>query len=122
MGIGQRPERPASERPRGRVRNRGFPASHGVDRARRVADLVRPEQPAIFQELRGQVERYLERQIVLPGITGWAQFNHSHDQSFDDVGRKVELDPEYIRRRSPVEDLRIMVRTLPVMVGRKGAF
>jgi len=81
----------------------------------------RPEQPAIFQELRTQVERYPERQAVLPGITGWAQVNHSYDQSVDDVRRKVELDLEYIRRRSPAEDLRIMARTLPVMVGRQGA-
>lgn len=81
----------------------------------------RPEQPTIFQELKSQVERYPERQIVLPGITGWAQVNHGYDQSLDDVRKKVELDLEYIRRRSPGEDLRIMARTLPVMIGRKGA-
>lgn len=81
----------------------------------------RPEQPTIFQKLKGQVERYPERQVVLPGITGWAQVNHPYDQSLEDVRRKVELDLEYIRRRSPVEDLRIMARTLPVMVGRQGA-
>jgi lipopolysaccharide/colanic/teichoic acid biosynthesis glycosyltransferase len=81
----------------------------------------RPEQPAIFQELRGQVEGYPKRQVVLPGITGWAQVNHPYDQSLDDVRRKVELDLAYIRRRSPAEDLRIMARTLPVMVGRQGA-
>lgn len=81
----------------------------------------RPEQPTIFQELVGQVERYPERQIVLPGITGWAQVNHAYDQCLDDVRRKVELDLEYIRRRSPWEDLRIMGRTLPVMIGKRGA-
>lgn len=81
----------------------------------------RPEQPTIFQELRNQVERYPERQHVLPGITGWAQVNHAYDRSLDDVRRKVELDLEYIGRRSPVEDLRIMARTLPVMIGRRGA-
>jgi len=81
----------------------------------------RPEQPAIFRELRGRVARYPERQIVLPGITGWAQVNHAYDQSLDDVRRKVDFDLEYIRRRTPMEDLRIMVRTLPVMVGRRGA-
>jgi len=81
----------------------------------------RPEQPAIFRELRDQVDRYPERQIVLPGITGWAQVNHPYDRCLDDVRRKVEFDLEYIRRRSPVEDLRIMARTLPVMVGRQGS-
>jgi lipopolysaccharide/colanic/teichoic acid biosynthesis glycosyltransferase len=81
----------------------------------------RPEQPALFQELRGQVDRYSERQLVLPGITGWAQIHHAYDQCLDDVRRKVGLDLEYIRRRTPAEDLRIMARTLPVMMGRKGA-
>jgi len=81
----------------------------------------RPEQPEIFQELRQQVEGYQQRQTVLPGITGWAQVNHHYDQCLDDVRRKVGLDLEYIRKRSPAEDLRIMVRTLPVMVGRKGS-
>lgn len=79
----------------------------------------RPEQPTIFQELRSQVERYSERQNVLPGITGWAQINQAYDASVDDVRRKVGLDLEYIGRRSPEEDMRIMVRTLPVMLGMR---
>jgi lipopolysaccharide/colanic/teichoic acid biosynthesis glycosyltransferase len=81
----------------------------------------RPEQPEIFRNLRSQVEGYAERQAVLPGITGWAQVNHHYDQCLDDVRRKVGLDLEYIRKRSPAEDLRIMARTLPVMVRRKGS-
>jgi lipopolysaccharide/colanic/teichoic acid biosynthesis glycosyltransferase len=81
----------------------------------------RPEQPEIFQELRREVTRYAHRQRVLPGITGWAQVNHSYDQSIDDVRTKVRYDLEYIDRRSVGEDLRIMARTVPVMIGRKGA-
>ena len=80
----------------------------------------RPEQPEIFAQLRPEVDRFIERQRVLPGITGWAQINLAYDQCLDDVRRKVGLDLEYIRQRSPAEDLRIMVRTLPVMVKRKG--
>jgi lipopolysaccharide/colanic/teichoic acid biosynthesis glycosyltransferase len=81
----------------------------------------RPEQPEIFHELRSKVERYVERQRVLPGITGWAQVNQSYDQCLDDVRKKVVLDLEYIRKRSTVEDLKIMARTLPVMIGKKGS-
>lgn len=81
----------------------------------------RPEQPGIFQDLRGKVARYEHRQRVLPGITGWAQVNHPYDQCLDDVRRKVEYDLEYIERRSLTEDLKIMARTIPVMVGRKGS-
>ncbi|MEX0842911.1 MAG: sugar transferase [Gemmatimonadota bacterium] len=81
----------------------------------------RPEQPAIFQELRVEVEGYRDRQRVLPGITGWAQVNHHYDQCVNDVKTKVTLDLEYIRRRSAVEDLRIMLRTVPVMIRKKGS-
>jgi lipopolysaccharide/colanic/teichoic acid biosynthesis glycosyltransferase len=81
----------------------------------------RPEQPELFRELREQVDGYSQRQSVPPGITGWAQVNHPYDRSVDDVRRKVELDLEYIRRRTPSEVLRIMALTLPVMIGRKGA-
>jgi lipopolysaccharide/colanic/teichoic acid biosynthesis glycosyltransferase len=79
----------------------------------------RPEQPQLFRELRDQVDGYARRQSVLPGITGWAQVHHPYDQCLDDVRRKVELDLQYLRRRSPMEDLRIMARTVPVMVGRR---
>lgn len=81
----------------------------------------RPEQPEIFQELRQELDGYQVRQKVLPGITGWAQINHHYDQCIDDVKKKVELDLQYIERRSALEDLKIMVRTVPVMVGKKGA-
>lgn len=82
----------------------------------------RPEQPTIFQELRVQIDRYQHRQYVLPGITGWAQVNQHYDSCIDDVRNKVQLDLEYIERRSAAEDLRIMLRTVPVMVFQKGAW
>jgi lipopolysaccharide/colanic/teichoic acid biosynthesis glycosyltransferase len=81
----------------------------------------RPEQPEIFQELRQHIRGYQMRQIVPPGITGWAQINQAYDQTLDDVAHKIQLDMEYIARRSPVEDCFIMARTLPVMLFRRGA-
>lgn len=81
----------------------------------------RPEQPGIFSDLREQVSSYSLRQKVLPGITGWAQVNHHYDQCIDDVRTKVEYDLEYIEGRCLVQDMKIMARTIPVMLGRKGA-
>lgn len=78
----------------------------------------RPEQPEIFQELREHIERYHERQRVLPGITGWAQVNLNYDRNVEDVRRKVTFDLEYAARQSVVEDLRIMMKTVPVMLFR----
>ena len=81
----------------------------------------RPERPSIFMQLRKEIDSYHLRQRTRPGITGWAQINQNYDTSIDDVRRKVEYDLAYIERRSVVEDMRIMARTLPVMIFRKGA-
>ncbi len=82
----------------------------------------RPEQPTIFARLRTQIERYQDRQRVRPGITGWAQINQRYDSNVDDVRSKLQYDLEYISRRSTVEDLKIMLRTLPVVLRKQGAW
>lgn len=82
----------------------------------------RPEQPVIFAQLRKQIPGYQERQRVRPGITGWAQINQHYDSSIEDVRRKLAFDLEYLGRRSIPEDLRIMLRTLPVVTGKVGAW
>jgi lipopolysaccharide/colanic/teichoic acid biosynthesis glycosyltransferase len=89
---------------------------------RREMNLVgpRPEQPQIFVYLREQIEGYQRRQRVRPGITGRAQVHQGYDSSLDDVRRKVTFDLEYIRHQSAFEDLKIMLRTLPVMLGHGG--
>jgi len=81
----------------------------------------RPEQPRIFAELRERIPDYRTRQRVLPGITGWAQVNQTYDRNTDDVRRKVQYDLEYIRRESPLEDVKILAYTLPaVLLNRRG--
>lgn len=82
----------------------------------------RPEQPAIFAHLRDQIDEYPQRQRVLPGITGWAQVNRAYDSSVDDVREKLSYDLEYIRQRSAFEDLKIMLLTPAVMLGRRGGW
>ena len=82
----------------------------------------RPEQPGIVTDLQQQITSYQLRHKVRPGITGWAQINHHYDRSIEDVRRKVSLDLEYIGRQSFTEDLKIMLRTVPVVVLRKGGW
>ena len=81
----------------------------------------RPEQPTIFARLRREIQGYALRQRVPPGITGWAQVNQGYDRSLSDVRRKIALDLEYIEHRSPLADLLIMVKTIPVMLFGRGA-
>jgi lipopolysaccharide/colanic/teichoic acid biosynthesis glycosyltransferase len=82
----------------------------------------RPERPTIFAELRGHIAEYPLRQRAKPGITGLAQINHHYDRSLDDVRTKVSYDLEYIRRQSLREDLRIMLKTIPVILLRRGGW
>ena len=82
----------------------------------------RPERPTIFAELREHIEEYPLRQKAKPGITGLAQIYHHYDRSLDDVRTKVRFDLEYIRRRSFWEDVRIMLRTIPVVFLRRGGW
>ncbi len=81
----------------------------------------RPEQPEIFSRLSDQISTYRLRQQVMPGITGWAQINHNYDTCLEDVRTKVRYDLEYISRISAAQDLGIMLKTVPVMVGRRGS-
>jgi lipopolysaccharide/colanic/teichoic acid biosynthesis glycosyltransferase len=81
----------------------------------------RPEQPEIVRDLRDKIGGYAQRHCVRPGITGLAQTMLPYDQTLDDVKRKIALDLEYVRRRSPLQDLQIMARTPLVMLGRRGA-
>ena len=81
----------------------------------------RPERPVLVSQLREQIREYPLRHRAKPGITGWAQINHSYDACLDDVRTKVRFDLEYLQRQSLTEDLLIMARTIPVMILRRGA-
>jgi lipopolysaccharide/colanic/teichoic acid biosynthesis glycosyltransferase len=82
----------------------------------------RPERPTIFAELREHIAEYPLRQRAKPGITGLAQINHHYDRSLEDVRTKVHYDLEYIRRQSVAEDVRIMLKTVPVILRRRGGW
>ena len=82
----------------------------------------RPERPSIFSRLCIDIEEYPLRQRAKPGITGLAQINQSYDTSLDDVRKKVRYDLEYLQRQGVREDLKIMARTVPVMILRKGGW
>ena len=57
------------------------------------------------------------RHEVRPGITGLAQVNGRNDV---DWGRKLDLDVQYVDRRSLLLDASILLRTVTVVVSRKG--
>ena len=76
----------------------------------------RPERPKIFARLSEEIEDYPLRQRTKPGITGWAQIHLKYDSCVDDVRNKVRYDLEYLRQKSIVRDLKIMLKTLPSVI------
>jgi lipopolysaccharide/colanic/teichoic acid biosynthesis glycosyltransferase len=82
----------------------------------------RPERPSIFVRLREDLPDYRFRQRARPGITGWAQINHTYDTSIDDVRAKIRYDLEYLERQCLAEDLKIMMKTVPVMLFRRSGW
>jgi lipopolysaccharide/colanic/teichoic acid biosynthesis glycosyltransferase len=56
---------------------------------------------------------------VKPGVTGLAQINGRGNLNFKDT---LGYDLEYVRRRSVALDLRILARTLWLVIARHGAF
>ncbi len=65
-----------------------------------------------------QVEQYTERQrgrlAVKPGITGWAQVNGRASLPWS---QRIELDLDYIEHRSLAMDLKILWRTVAMVLG-----
>lgn len=82
----------------------------------------RPERPGIFSTLADQLEDYPLRQQVRPGITGLAQISQQYDANLDDVRRKLAFDLEYIRNQGVWTDVIIMLKTIPVILFRKGGW
>lgn len=81
----------------------------------------RPERLCFIRKLEKDVPHYRERLLILPGITGLAQVVNGYDESLDSVRRKVELDRQYIREYGLKSDVKIVLRTIRVVLTGEGA-
>ena len=80
----------------------------------------RPERPEFVHVLADQIPGYLNRLMVLPGITGLAQINLPPDSDLDSVRSKLIVDMDYIHTATLWLDVRIMVCTALRMLWIKG--
>lgn len=78
----------------------------------------RPERPEFVREFLAQDPLYAERFRVRPGITGLAQVSGSYGST---ASVKLRFDLMYIYHRSPALDLKILLRTVKVVLVGKGA-
>ena len=61
------------------------------------------------------------RHTVTPGITGWAQIKYPYGASIDDALRKLEYDLYYIKNMSILLDIKILLRTIGVVLLGEGS-
>jgi len=118
----------------------GLAVNENDPRITRVGALLRrtslDELPNLLNVVRGemsligprptipvQVAQYTERQrlrlAVKPGITGWAQVNGRTALPWSE---RIELDLHYIEHRTLMLDLRILWRTLAIVLGGSGLY
>jgi exopolysaccharide biosynthesis polyprenyl glycosylphosphotransferase len=81
----------------------------------------RPERPYFVEKLAAAIPFYCLRHTVKPGITGWAQVNASYGASIEDARVKLSYDLYYIKQRRFILDLKILLRTLRVIILQEGA-
>lgn len=81
----------------------------------------RPERPEIIQQLSTQIPGYLDRLGLTPGLTGLAQVENGYDNDLVGFRRKVALDLLYLQNCCFWNDVKILVRTVGVVLTGKGA-
>ncbi|MCW8834314.1 MAG: TIGR03013 family PEP-CTERM/XrtA system glycosyltransferase [Colwellia sp.] len=80
----------------------------------------RPERPEFVQQLIKSIPYYNERHNVKPGLTGWAQLKYPYGSTEADSLEKLKYDLYYIKHRSFLLDLLILIRTVEIVLFGKG--
>jgi sugar transferase (PEP-CTERM system associated) len=81
----------------------------------------RPERPEFVSQLNTKIPLYRERHTIKPGITGWAQLCYPYGSNETDAAEKLQYDLFYVKNRSLLFYLAILVQTVEVILWGKGA-
>jgi exopolysaccharide biosynthesis polyprenyl glycosylphosphotransferase len=81
----------------------------------------RPERPNFVEQYEREIPNYNLRQIVRPGLTGWAQIETGYSSDTEGTIRKLERDLYYVKYRSLALDTFIIYRTVKTVFFGSGA-
>jgi lipopolysaccharide/colanic/teichoic acid biosynthesis glycosyltransferase len=81
----------------------------------------RPERPEFCEKLSNEIPNYLNRLGLKPGLTGLAQIINGYDTDLDSVRRKVNFDLLYLQNCCVLNDIKILFRTVGVVLRGSGA-
>jgi putative colanic acid biosynthesis UDP-glucose lipid carrier transferase len=84
----------------------------------------RPHAVAHNELYRKQIKGYMIRHKVKPGITGWAQVNglRGETDTVEKMAARIEYDLAYLRNWSLMLDLKIVAKTVLVVLKRDNAY
>ena len=71
----------------------------------------RPERPEFVEQLEKEIPHYHIRHLIRPGFTGWAQIKFRYGRSIMDSQEKFQYDLYYLKNRSLILDLGILLKT-----------
>ncbi len=80
----------------------------------------RAERPEFHEQLKQEIPFYEERYIIKPGLSGWAQINYRYGSSVADAAEKLQYDLYYIKNRSLILDLGIILKTVNIALKQAG--
>jgi len=80
----------------------------------------RPERPEFVVQLAKDIPYYNNRHNVKPGLTGWAQLKYPYGSTAEDAQEKLKFDLYYIKHRSLMLDLVILIRTVEIVLFGRG--
>lgn len=79
----------------------------------------RPERPEFVESLEKEIPYYHIRHLIKPGFTGWAQIKFRYGRSIMDSQEKFQYDLYYLKNRSFVLDLGIILKTLQLLLRKE---
>ncbi len=81
----------------------------------------RPEKPDFARRLSDEISFYEMRQLVKPGLAGWAQLhNPNAGPTYKETMEKLQYDLYYVKNRSIFLDLSIALKTLRILISGSG--
>lgn len=80
----------------------------------------RPERPEFVRDLEKQIPFYAIRNVVRPGLTGWAQVNYPYANTIEEQEIKLRYDLYYIKERSAFLDFKILIKTITTVLFFRG--
>lgn len=82
----------------------------------------RPERAYFIAEIEKELPQFQQRLRTKPGITGLAQVELGYTNTKEGMYQKLRFDLDYIRNLTPVSDLKILFKTVSVVISGRGAY